>query len=193
MVPVFHSAHHDLLKGGANDGDFGHQVGGHGRGPIALLVPRKEVAGQGEGEGYAHHQDAEPEIQFAGSFVGSIDHHLHQVKNQKDDHRLSHIVMNAPEKPSARNLMLQKIDALPCSLSTWAVKHPKQSARYDLYEENESQATSPDIPPSGATGHFFVEGFLDQSPNARTIVQPIYEAFHERGIFSAMLGRNCWN
>ena len=39
---------------------------------------------------------SEPKIEFAGSFVGSIDHHLHQVKDQQHDHGLSHVVMNAP-------------------------------------------------------------------------------------------------
>ena len=41
MVSVFHSPDDDFLQSRSDQGDFGHQVGGHGGCPIALLVPEE--------------------------------------------------------------------------------------------------------------------------------------------------------
>lgn len=100
--------------------------------------------------------------------------------------------MYPPQEPSTCHMILQIINAFPSRLGTWTVKHPKQSSGYDLGEKNKGQAATPDISPPSSTWYFFIQCFFNQSPNSRTVIDPIHYAFNHTGTFSAMFGRNCW-
>ena len=113
IVTRFVATNHELLDLIPNQGRVTHDVGRHLSRPVALLIPRQQVAGQPEPHRDPEQGQPEPEVELARRFVGPIDHHLHEVQNQENNHELRGPMVNSAQPITARNLLLNMIHTLP--------------------------------------------------------------------------------
>jgi hypothetical protein len=173
VVAVLAAADDQLLDRRPGARHDPREIGGHDRGPVALLVPGQQIARQRHAE-HQHHQDEpEPEIHLSGRAVSPVDHHLQQMQREQDDHRLGHEVVDAAEQPAAGHLVLDVVDALPGGLGARRIARPEEEPRDHLREKREDQRAAPDIPPAGPAGHPLVEGLVNEGPVAGAVVEEV--------------------
>ena len=150
----------------------------HARGPVALLVPRKQISGERKAEHDLHQHQAEPKIHFPRRTIRPVDHHLHQVQHQQHDHRLGRVMVQPAQQPAPVHLILDVEDAFPSRMSAGAVGHPKKNAGDDLHEEREHQRAAPNVSPARAAGNPLVQRFMHEAAISRAMIQPVEQFSH---------------
>ena len=172
----------ELLERGPHERHESGEIRRHAGGPVALLVPRQQVAGERHAEHQHHEHEPQPEIHLAGRPVGTVDHDLHQMEREQDHHRLRHHVVDAAEQPASGHLMLDVVDALPGRLGAGGIARPEYEPRDHLREKGEHERTAPDIPPAGAAGHPLVERLVDEGPVAGAVIEEVGQLAEESGL-----------
>ena len=173
VMTVVGAAHDHLLERGADERHEPRQIRGHAGGPVALLVPGEQVAGERHAEDEHHEHKPQPEIHLARRAVGAVDHDLHKVEGEQHDHRLGHHVMDAAEQPAAGHLVLDVVDALPRRLGAGRIARPEHETGDDLRHKREDERAAPDIPPACAARHPLVEGLLHDRAIAGAVVEKV--------------------
>ena len=87
VVAVERSALQQPLERRPHDRRRADDAGRDLRGPVALLIPGQQVAGQRERQHQAEHQNADDPVHLARRLVRAEDHHLREVDAGHDDHR----------------------------------------------------------------------------------------------------------
>ena len=181
VVPVVRPAHDELLQVRPDEGHDADDVGGDLRGPVALLVPRQQVAGERERERELQEQEAGPEVELARGFVGAVNEHLEQMQRKEDGHYLRGVMVQPAQEPATRHLELDVEDAFPRRLRAGAVGHPQEDAGDDLDGEREGERAAPDVTPARAAGDVFVERLLRELAVAGAGINPVEQRFHPGG------------
>ncbi len=88
MMSVDRPAHDDLLQPGSQHRQIARDVRGDLRGPIAFLVPRKQVASQTQPQHAAQQRQPQPPIHLARRQVSASDNDLQHVDAEQHNHRL---------------------------------------------------------------------------------------------------------
>ena len=129
VMAVLRAADDDLLNERADDGQVAGDVRGHLRGPVALLVPRQQIAGQAQAQNDAHERQAEPPVDLARRQVGAGDDDLQHVQAEQHDHRLRAEMVQAADQPAEVHLVLDEVDAAPGRAVAGAVGGHEQERR----------------------------------------------------------------
>ena len=193
VMSILRAADDDFLQARSNQRHDGGNVRRHLGCPIAFLVPRQQVAGERHAQHQAEQRQPEPEVHFARRFVGPVNHHLHQMQHQQHRHHMRRVMMQPAQQPAARHFVLDEINALPRRLRTGAVSHPEKNSRDELRDETKRQRAAPDVTPARAARNVFVQRLVRQLAEADAVIQPVEQAFHATGIFSALPAWKFWN
>ena len=92
-MAVVRASDQRFLQGGADERSDRRDARGHLGRPVALLVPRQQVARQRQPQDDEEERQAEPEVDLAGGPVGAGHDDLHEVQDQQDHGRVGHVVM----------------------------------------------------------------------------------------------------
>ena len=190
VMSVLRSSLSELLDLRPDNRSGAHDGGRHFCRVVALLVPWQQVTGEAQCQDDLHQDQAEPEVDFARRFVGSVDDHLDEVNRQQHRHRLRSEVMDASHQPAQEHFFLNEVHAFPRRLSTRAVGRPQENPGDDLNGKREDQRAAPDVSPAGSAGDAFVKGLFDQIVDAGSIVEPGQECAHHIETFSLIAPRN---
>ena len=193
VVAVAGATHEHGLQCGANARAHAHEIRGDGRAPVAVLVPRQQVAGERQRQHEQQQRHAEPEVHFARGLVRPVDDHLHEVQHQQHGHGLGGEVVDAAQQPAAPHLVLNPVDTLPGRLGAGAVGHPQDQPGDDLHCEEEGEGAPPHVPPAGAAGDVLEERLVQQSLVAGPVVQPGAQSTHQTATRSGEPFRKFWN
>src|SRR4051812_42102031 len=87
-VPVLGAADEEALEEAAEEGYRPDDAGGDARRPVALLIPREQIASQGEAEGDGQEGQAKVPVDLPGLAVGAVEGRLDEVGREEDDHQL---------------------------------------------------------------------------------------------------------
>ena len=77
-------------------------VGRHGGGPVALLVPGQQVAGEGDGQGQHQQDHADDPVELPRRLVGPGQQHPHHVHEDGDHHAVAGVAMQAAQEARRR-------------------------------------------------------------------------------------------
>ena len=143
--------------------------------PIGFLVPRQEVAGQGERHDDQEQRHAGQPGHFARRFVGPEHHDARHVRERGDDDETGAEEMQAANEAAERDVIGHVADAVVGEIRRGHVVHGQDDAADRLQSQEKEQDAPEHEPPVHAGRQRFVEemsaGGLD--PGAR--VEPVDE------------------
>ena len=79
---------------------------GHPSRPVALLIPRQQVAGQRKAQDDEQEQHAEDPVEFAGATVGPVEEDLDDVQRTQDHHGARPEVVDAAHDSAESDAVL---------------------------------------------------------------------------------------
>ena len=109
-------------------GTIAIDVGGDLGGPVALLVPRQQVAGERQAQHDVQQDQAEPEVDLARRAVGAVDDTCIRCSASRTIIACAVKWWMPAQQPAAPHLVLDVVDALPGGLRAGAVGHPQEHA-----------------------------------------------------------------
>src|SRR5664279_4242159 len=182
----------NLLRGGAQLGaaaqQFDHDaanergapgdVGPHLGGPIRLLVPRQQVAGERETQHDEQQPDAEQPAHFAGVLVGTETEDADHVGHDEDHHGRGAPVVDATEEVSAQDMALDVANAVVGMIGRRGVVHRHDHAGHHLHEEHRQRGAAKRMPPGESPRHPAIDQLGPQGLHVDPIVNPLRDRGH---------------
>ena len=176
---VLGAALHQLLRGLPYHRDGASDVGGDAGCPVALLIPRQEIAGEREAEHDREEPEPDPPGDLARLLVGAEQRDLEQMRREHDHHRLRAVVMEPAHQPTASLGELDVVDAGPRGLLARCVARHERHAGDRLHEEGAEQRAAEHVGPARAAGDGLVEQVREQLAVAGPLIDKIAGAREE--------------
>ena len=116
-------------------------VGADGHRPEGQLIPRKQVAGEGEEQRQQEHHDADHPVPLTplaladAVLVGAGQEHSRQVQDHGDDHQVGTDAVHRAEPPAERHHVLDVLHRLVRPLDRRHVEEHEGQAGQDEQEE----------------------------------------------------------
>ena len=177
-VPVLGASDEDALQMAADEGYRPHDAGGDARGPVPFLIPREQIACQGEPEGDAQERQAKVPVELAGPAVCAVKGCLNQMRREEDDHRLGAEMVEPADEPAAGDTVADVGCAGPGRGGAGRIGAHQEPAGDRLNDEREGERAPPDIGPARAAGHGLCEYGTYERAVAGALVEPVAEAAH---------------
>ncbi len=166
--------------------------------PISVGIPPHHLAGEKHSQRAEQEKHADDPSEFARIFVRPMQKDLRHVNQHQHDHPGACVIMQRPQKPTERLLVVQIEQALIRSIRRRNVNQSQPDAGQDLHHQQGERSAAEDIPPAERPRDLFGNRMGQHRHQRGAHVEPLVEpsadcrepAFHLRplGTSNSKLG-----
>ena len=129
-----------------------------GQAPVGVRVPAEDLAGEEHAQRAEEQEDAQDPGQLARVLVGPVQEDLGHVGQHHHDHARPGVVVQRPQEPAERLLVVQVEQALVRLVGGRHVDQRQADAGDDLDHEQRHRGAAEDVPPAHRPGRLPGDG-----------------------------------
>ena len=143
--------------------------------PVGIRVPAQHLAGEEHSQRAQKQADACHPRQLARVLVGPVQEDLRHVNQDHDDHAGPRVVVQGPQKPAERMVVVQIQQAFVGLVRGGHEDERQTDTREDLDDEECQRSAAEDVPPAERPSQLLRNGMLHQGNKAVAHAQPRVE------------------